>query len=169
MSGYGSNFYDFYQKLNNPNSNYYGQANRNLLNTLNASTPTVNSLLGIQMALGGSYKSSLQAAQQQRKAIETRNAERANQGTNQLYAGSQGNALNALQGAENAYQYQDSQPGFLDYLAAPISTIAGNYLGGLFGQQQGNGIIPQTSYNMQNYQYPNNDIIGGGFYNPAWR
>lgn len=130
---YQSQFLQQYKNLSNPGSQYYSKAYSNLRDSLNASSPTVNSLLGIQMAMGGSYKGSLASANAQRRAQETRNAETAQQGINQLYVNSQGQALNALQGAQSAYEYEDSQPGVLDYLAAPVSALAGNYFGGLFG------------------------------------
>lgn len=149
---YENNFYNMYRQLSNPSSNYYQKAYSNLSNTLNAASPTVNSLLGIQMAMGGSYKGSLASANAQRRATETRNAEAAQQGTNQLYVNSQGQALNALQGAQSAYEYRDSQPGFWDYLASPISILAGNYVGGLLGQSQ--FPKPQTNFQMPNFQNP---------------
>ena len=154
---YEQNFYNQFKKLSNPSSSYYGKAYENLRATLNASSPTTSSLLGIQMAMGGSYKGSMAGAQRQRRAIETRNADRALQGTNQLYVSSQGQALNALQGAEGVRQYEDQQPGFWDYLAAPISTIAGNYVGGLLGQGQNFKHLnqPQTNFN---FQMPNTSL-----------
>ena len=152
---YERNFYNQYKQLSNPNSQYYGKAYENLRNTLNASSPTTNSLLGIQMAMGGSYKGSLAGANRQRRSIETRNSENAMQGTNQLYVNSQGMAGNMLQGAQSAYQYEDSQPGFLDYLAAPISTVAGSMIGGLLGggtQQQMNFRPQQMNFQMPDTQ-----------------
>lgn len=125
-----------YRKLSSPNSEYYGTARQNLMNMLNANSMSANSLLGLQMAMGGSYKGSLTAANKQRKAIETRNSEVAQQGINQMYTNSQGQALNALQGAQSAYEYKDSQPGIFDYLAAPLSTIAGNFAGGLLNSNR---------------------------------
>lgn len=146
---YERNFYNQFQQLSNPNSQYYQKAYSNLRNTLNASSPTTNSLLGIQMAMGGSYKGSLAGANKQRKAIETRNSEAAMQGNNQLFVNSQGQAMNALQGAQSAYEYEDSQPGFWDYLASPLATLAGAAapgigagLGSLFGGMFGN-ILPK--------------------------
>ena len=136
---YERNFYNQYKQLSNPNSQYYGKAYENLRNTLNASSPTTNSLLGIQMAMGGSYKGSLAGANRQRRSIETRNSENAMQGTNQLYVNSQGMAGNMLQGAQSAYEYEDSQPTFWDYAASPLATLAGaaapgigSMIGGLF-------------------------------------
>ncbi len=128
---YEKNFYNQYRQLSNPGSQYYQRAYSNLKNTLNASSPTTNSLLGIQMAMGGSYKGSLASANQQRKAIEARNNETAIQGNNQLFVNSQGMANQALQGAQGAYEYEDSQPGFWDYIAAPLATVAGSAAPGI--------------------------------------
>ena len=168
---YERNFYNQYRQLSNPNSQYYGKAYSNLRNTLNASSPTTNSLLGIQMAMGGSYKGSLAGANKQRRAIETRNSETAMQGTNQLYVNSQGMAGNMLQGAQSAYEYEDSQPGFWDYLASPLATMAGaaapgigNMIGGLFSGNQ-----LKKPQQFEPFQPPNTDILSGGFSNPSWR
>ena len=169
---YQKDFYSQYQRLSNPSSQYYQRANQDIMGNLNASSPTINSLLGVQMAMGGSYKGSLEAAKKQRQGIETRNAETANRGTNQLYVGSQGQANQALQGAQGAYEYEDSQPGFWDYLAGPISTVAGalapgvgGLLGGFFGKKEMD-YKPQDPF--QPYQPPNSNFTAGGFNNPTW-
>lgn len=161
---YERNFYNQYSQLSNPNSQYYQKAYSNLRNTLNASSPTTNSLLGIQMAMGGSYKGSLVGANKQRRGIETRNSETAQQGINQLYVNSQGQAMNALQGAQSAYEYEDSQPGFWDYVAGPLATVAGNMIapgiGGILGGAIGGGLSGGLSGGSQNPTSPN--ISQGG-------
>lgn len=171
---YQNNFYNQYRMLSNPNSQYYKKGYTQLNNTLNATSPTINSLLGIQMALGGSYKSSIASANQQRRNQMTRNSETAQQGMNQLFLNSQGQALNALQGAQSAYEYEDSQPGFWDYVAGPLAAVAGTALAGPIGGLLAGG----TSVLSSNYSkggqgansYGTNTVMPVGYKNvPTYR
>lgn len=120
----GNNFMQEYLKLSNPNSNYYKQGYQGLLDALNVSTPTVNTLAGASMMHGGSYKGSQITANLQRQGAQTQNASTARKGFLDMYMGNQGLAQNALQGAQQAYQYEDSKPSFWEELG-------GYALGGL--------------------------------------
>lgn len=164
---YENDFYKQFRDLSNPNSQYYQKAYSSLRDSLNAASPTTNSLLGIQMAMGGSYKGSIEAARRQREASQTKINESANQGINSLYLNSQGQANQALQGAQSAYEYEDSQPTTWDYLAGIGSTVAGSLTGGLLGKRSPNNNLQAPQ--MQNFQMPNTNVMQGGFNNPNWR
>jgi len=159
-NGYEQQFRNQFNQLSNPNSQYFQRANKLLQGNMNSGSATVNSLLGAQLAMGGSYKGSLEAARRQRRAIETRNAEAANRGTNQLFINSQGAANQSLQGAQGAYEYEDSQPGFFDYLAGPLGHVAGALTGGLLGSNNQFNPKQQQQGFLQNQFNPN--ISQGG-------
>ncbi|MCP4706521.1 MAG: hypothetical protein GY865_18135, partial [candidate division Zixibacteria bacterium] len=68
-----------------PNSPYYQQSTANFQRQLTDASPTINSLLGVSMALGGNYGGSQVLATKQREATERRNRESAGQFAGQLY------------------------------------------------------------------------------------
>ena len=137
---YEQQFLEQYKQFSNPDSQYYQKGYRGLLDLLNASSPTVNTLLGSQMAMGGTYKGSLVTANAQRRAQGTRNAETARKGFLDMYMSGQGLAGQALRSAQEAYQYEDSKPSFweevggyaLGGLTQALAPGAGGFLSGLF-------------------------------------
>ncbi len=134
----GDQFMSEYKKLSNPSSAYYKQGYQGLLDVLNASAPTVNTLAGTSMMHGGSYKGSQITANRIRQGIETKNAGTARKGFLDMYMSGQGLAQQALRGAQQAYEYEDSKPSFweeaggfaLGGLTQAIMPGVGGFLGG---------------------------------------
>lgn len=132
---YEEQFMKDYRRFSNLGSSYYKTGYTNLLNALSKSSPTLNTLTGVGMAAGGSYKGSKAAATIQRRGIETRNADRAQSSVLDMYMQGQRLAQNSLAGAQAAYQYEDSKPSFWEELGGfaaggLLQHVTGSLLGG---------------------------------------
>lgn len=139
---YEQEFLNQYRQFSNPSSNYYKAGYRGLLDVLNASSPTINTLAGVSMMHGGSYKGSQITANKQRQGIATQNAETARKGFLDMYMSGQGLAGQALSQAQQAYQYEDSKPNFWEEMGgfalggiaqAVLPGVGGFLTNGLFG------------------------------------
>ena len=155
---YERQFMNEYRKFSNPNSSYYQKGYQGLLDVLNASSPTINTLAGASMMQGGSYKGSHIAANQLRRGIETRNAGTARKGFLDMYMSGQSLAQQSLQGAQQAYQYEDSKPSFWE-------EIGGYALGGVT-----QALIPGAGGFLSNLLggSPNKNTIQGGQTAQGW-
>lgn len=145
---------------------------------LNASSPTINTLAGASMMHGGSYKGSQITANIQRRSAQTQNAETARKGFLDMYMSGQGLAGQALNQAQQAYQYEDSKPSFWEevggYALGGLTQGLmgdGGFLSGLFGGSDQK--LQQPNYNAgpnptnislsgnTNYQPPQQGFAGG--------
>lgn len=132
---YEDQFMKDYYDYRNIGSQYYKSGYQNLLKGLNATSPTINTLVSVPASNGMSYKGSMITAKAQRHASETRNAETATSSLLDMYMRGQSLAQNSLQGAQQAYQYEDSKPSFLEEIAG---FAAGGLLQGALGGSFGN-------------------------------
>lgn len=136
--------------LTNPNSKYYTDYLAKLKGTLSASS-SLNSLLGLNKAMGISQAGSATLANEQRKAIEGRNADYATQATQQLWQSNTGQA-NSLLGMQlgNTQQmmdyyrqkqmYEDSQKFDWGQLIQPLATLAGTLIAPGVGTAAGSAV-----------------------------
>ena len=146
-----------FNELSNPESGLYKSFQSSLTKTLNNSTPTTDSLLGVALAMGGDYGGSSVIANKQREAAEGRNREAASGATQGYFNQNQGLASSALGGftqneqfgrslIENARQFneslqfqKDQQPTFGTNLLNIASSVAGNVNPmNWFGKKSGN-------------------------------
>ena len=148
---------DRYNELSNPDSDLYKSFQSSLTKTLNNSTPTTDSLLGVALAMGSDYGGSSVIANKQRETAEGRNREAASGATQGYFNQNQGLASSALGGftqneqfgrslIENARQFneglqfqKDQQPTFGTNLLDIASSVAGNVNPtNWFGKKSGN-------------------------------
>jgi hypothetical protein len=138
-----------YEELTDPDSELYQKFYSNTAKTLNETTPTIDSLLGLSMAMGGDYGGSSYMAGEQRKAIEQKNREKATNATEGFYLEAQGQANNVmgmdLQNKQyyaglkqNQEQFEESQPSWWEGLLNIGGGLLGSYLGGLGKSNSGN-------------------------------
>lgn len=145
---------DFYNQLRNPSSQYYRNINQQVRDNL-SSVYNPNSLLAVARATGLSSGGASTIVNQQRRAQEKRINEYANQATNTAFTNATGQATGLLglaqQGTlgmgqlnlgsgqldlerekllEQRRQFNESQPGFLDYAGALGGSLLGSALGG---------------------------------------
>lgn len=182
---YEQEFLKQYKDLSNSSSQYYKFGYQRLLDSLNSATPTLNTLTGSNMAGGGSYKGSRVIAGKQRQAAQTAINEGARKGFLDMYMNSQGMAQQALQGASQAYQYEDSKPSFWEEVGgyalggltqAVMPGVGGflsNAVSGLFtggespsGGSSLAGMKPTQAPVDQNYSLPKYGIMGDWQYKP---
>lgn len=157
---YEDQFMKDYYDYRNIGSQYYKSGYQNLLKGLNATSPTINTLVSVPASNGMSYKGSMITAKAQRHASETRNAETASSGLLDMYLRGQSLAQNSLQGAQQAYQYEDSKPSFLEEIAgfAAGGLLQGALGGSLFKKSPNTSGIPGMSGNE--WQLRNNAPSG---------
>lgn len=163
MAGYEDQFMKDYRRFSNLSSGYYKAGYQNLLKSLNASSPTTNTLLSVPASQGLSYGGSMTIANRQRRGVETRNAETASSGLLDMYLRGQSLAQNSLQGAQQAYQYEDSKPSFLEEIAGfaaggLLQGALGGGLGSLFKKSPNTSGVPGMSGNE--WQLRNNAPSG---------
>lgn len=127
-----------------PTSQIFQQFGSQLQERLNAASPTLNSLLGLQRSSGLGVGASTAIATEQREAIEARNRAQASTGQQGLFtqlagtgAGLIGQGMQGFQNLaqlkEQQRQFDESQPSFLGELGRIAGFGAGSLLGGQFG------------------------------------
>ena len=141
-NGYEKQFMSDYNKYSNIGSDYYKKGYQGVLNTLNASSPTLNTYLGGEMAYGGSYKGSQAVANRKMGAQITGNREQASKSLLDMYLQGQRLGQNSLQGAQGAYQYEDSKPSFWEEVGG---FAAGGLLQYATGGLMGGGNKPRNT------------------------
>ena len=167
---YEQEFLKQYREFSNPGSSYYQRGYQGILGALNASSPTISTLAGVSQMHGGSYKGSQVIAGEQRRAAETRNAGTARKGFLDMYMSGQGLAGQALAGAAQAYQYEDSKPSFWEEIGGyALGGLTqglmggGGFLSGLFGG--GDNKLQEPNYNA-GPQATNVSLSGNTNYQP---
>jgi len=128
-----------YKQFTDPNSNYYQELRKEIQRAISDTSTTMGTLVGGLRAQGVSGGGSNAIAQEQREAIERRNAEEVGSALSQAQLqgaqmGTQG-LFNIAQLREQRRQFNEqleaSQPSFFEQIASPLGTALGLLIPGL--------------------------------------
>lgn len=174
------------KELGDPQSQYYKTFQSNLRDTLNQTTPTVNSLLAARVAMGLNPKSAGNIAKEQREAIEGRNRDFAGKATKNLFLSALGTRVGLMGQLSRNEQFYDqlglqqrqlnaqieAQPSFLEQMGSGLLNMGsfglGSWLGGgggFGGSSSGRALTynsPARRFGAQQPLYEGQTYVPGG-------